>query len=281
MEVQSSMKPALRQRLLRDIDELLSEPYPGITLHLQDGDELKRACLILETEGYGALHLTVDFSLNYPLSAPAISIQSEIAHPNVFGDYLCATILNTREDYTAAYTLKTIAVQLLSFFSSDTLEQDDDYDSDPGISLAAYKERSEAWKQAGYLESTFQCDRCSFGNPALEGVSLATETGIAEENGLLNPAVTVTDPTKCPISLLPTELVLRVMEMLSPRDLLRFRESWNRAEQIATNFDLVRIREMVCFVSFVLSRDPTLHNRPLLPSSAFETGRRDVVLTHQ
>lgn len=163
MEAQSSKKLALRQRLLRDIDELLREPYPGITLHLQDGDALKRACLILDTEGYGSLHLTVDFTEDYPLSAPEVSMQSDIAHPNVFSDgtdngfYVCATILNTFEDYTAAYTLKTIAIQLLSFFSSDSLEQDDYGDSGPAVSLAAYKEvsRSEAWRQ----ETTVICKK--------------------------------------------------------------------------------------------------------------------------
>ncbi|KAL8872030.1 MAG: hypothetical protein Q9174_002273 [Haloplaca sp. 1 TL-2023] len=62
--------------------------------------------------------------VNYPLQPPHITIQTHIRHPNIFGDYVCASILNTEEGYTPAYTLKSIAIQLLSFFSSDSLEQE-------------------------------------------------------------------------------------------------------------------------------------------------------------
>src|SRR6187402_3378718 len=110
----------LKQRLLQDIAELQSKPYPNIVLHVQDND-LTQACLILTVEGYGPMHLTVTFPENFPLSAPIISMDSEVKHPNVFGSYICASILNTQEGYTPAYRLKGIAIQLLSFFSSDKL----------------------------------------------------------------------------------------------------------------------------------------------------------------
>ena len=51
-------------------------------------------------------------------------IQSKVCHSNVSGDYICASILNTTAGYTPTYILKSIAIQLLSFFSSNNLEQD-------------------------------------------------------------------------------------------------------------------------------------------------------------
>ncbi|CZT45542.1 uncharacterized protein RSE6_05859 [Rhynchosporium secalis] len=50
-------------------------------------------------------------------------MDSKVYHPNIFGGYICASIFNTTEGYTPAYTLKSIAIQLLSFFSSDEIEQ--------------------------------------------------------------------------------------------------------------------------------------------------------------
>ncbi|KAH8795635.1 hypothetical protein BGZ57DRAFT_937597 [Hyaloscypha finlandica] len=116
------MANTLKQRLLRDIAELQSKPYPNIELHVQD-DDLTKACLILTVEGYGPMHLTVTFPSNYPLAPPRIQMDSDVVHPNIFDTYICASILNTTEGYTPAYTLKGIAIQLLSFFGSDKIEQ--------------------------------------------------------------------------------------------------------------------------------------------------------------
>lgn len=269
MEAQSSAPlAALRQRLLRDIDELTREPYPKITLHVHDGDNLKQACLILDTQGFGTLHLTVSFGDSYPLDPPSVSIETPVSHPNVFGDYICATILNTTEDYTPAYTLKTIAIQLLSFFSSDDIEQDHYGDGGgPRISLADYRRRNtreRGWvgRERGREPWAFRCERCGFGKSVLgaEAAAAAAGAGVAGGNDALPSAAggTVADPTKCPIDLLPTELLLWVMEVLNPRDLLRFREAWERAEGIAASFDIARIREMICFVSTILPLPSTL-----------------------
>jgi ubiquitin-protein ligase len=113
----------LRPRLLRDIAELQSKPYPGIQLHVHD-EKLHTACLVLSPEEQPQLHLMIEFHDNYPLSAPQVTIQSRIEHPNVFDSYICASILNTDEGYTPAYTLKGICIQLLSFFASDKIEQE-------------------------------------------------------------------------------------------------------------------------------------------------------------
>ncbi|KAM0801113.1 hypothetical protein BDR22DRAFT_880509 [Usnea florida] len=125
----------LQKRRLRDLAEMQDDPYPNITLH--PNDDLTRACLILSPEGQDPLHLTMVLN-DFPLSAPRVTIQSQVSHPNVFGTYICASILNTAEGYTPAYTLKSIAIQLLCFFSSETLEQDGDGQR---VDLGQYRER--------------------------------------------------------------------------------------------------------------------------------------------
>jgi len=113
----------LRHRLLQDLAELQNKSYPNIELHLQEHD-ISTACLILTTEGYGAMHLTICFNDDYPLSPPTIYMDSKIVHPNIKEEgNICASILETMMDYTPAYTLKGIAMQLLSFFSSERIQQ--------------------------------------------------------------------------------------------------------------------------------------------------------------
>ncbi|KAI4097972.1 MAG: hypothetical protein LQ339_006633 [Xanthoria mediterranea] len=126
--------PSLRKRLLRDLAELQSEPYPFIEFLVHDS--LEEACLIFSPEGSKPLHLKMALE-GYPLRAPRVTIQSRVSHPNVYGDYICASILNTQEGYTPAYTLKSIAIQLLSFFISDSIEQQ----HGGSVALTTYKGR--------------------------------------------------------------------------------------------------------------------------------------------
>ena len=51
---------ALHRRLLQDIAELQSDPYPNIVLCVQD-DNLQKACLLLTPIGKAPLHLTMMF----------------------------------------------------------------------------------------------------------------------------------------------------------------------------------------------------------------------------
>ncbi|EFQ33647.1 hypothetical protein CGRA01v4_02057 [Colletotrichum graminicola] len=111
------MTKHLQRRLLRDITELQQEPYPSVSLHTRD-DDLRRACLVLRPEGWMPMHTTVIFVDRYPLVAPQIMMNTVVNHPNVIGSYICASVLNTFEGYTPSYTLKGIAIQMLSFFNS-------------------------------------------------------------------------------------------------------------------------------------------------------------------
>jgi ubiquitin-protein ligase len=108
---------------LQDLAEIQTQPYPNIALHINDED-ISTGCLILTVKGYGPMHLTIDFNSDYPLTPPTIRMDSKVTHPNIKdGGHICASILDTKMDYTSAYTLKGIAIQLLSFFSSDRIQQ--------------------------------------------------------------------------------------------------------------------------------------------------------------
>ena len=155
----------LQKRRLRDLAEMQDDPYPNIKLH--PNDDLTGACLILSPEGQDSLHLTMVLN-DFPLSAPRVTIQSEISHPNVFGSYICASILNTAEGYTPAYTLKIIAIQLLSVFSSKTLDQDGNGQK---MDLGQYRERRSS------IRGSYHCVACGFDDDVRNGEKQARRLG--------------------------------------------------------------------------------------------------------
>ena len=77
--------------------------------------------VISPSDGQRALHLTIRLPPKYPLDAPVFSMDSQVDHPNVFSGYICADVLGAK--YTPAYTLKSICIQILSFFASDNIER--------------------------------------------------------------------------------------------------------------------------------------------------------------
>jgi ubiquitin-protein ligase len=144
-----------RQRLMRDIKELVDNPYPNIVLRPRD-DNIKFACLILSPENYHTLHLSINFPDEYPRNPPRIKMNSTIQHPNVYGSFICASVLNAYDDYSPAYTVKSIAIQMLSFFGSDYLEQSD---WDGFVDLQQYRVDNMALE--GCVD--YVCEHCAFG----------------------------------------------------------------------------------------------------------------------
>ncbi|KAH8903624.1 hypothetical protein BR93DRAFT_931194 [Coniochaeta sp. PMI_546] len=232
--------PALRQRLLRDIAELQEKPYPNIRLHLHD-DNLTTACLILTPENWKGLHLTVHFGSDYPLKAPQITIQTIIHHPNVFGDYICASILNTEEGYTPAYTLKGIAIQLLSFFSSDKLEQDWGGVRD----LNHYRSASQDWSRA---ERRYRCEKCRFGcGNSRRKASAASECSRSATATSASLSLS-TEQRTSHINKLPDEVLLIILQQLEFEELTLLARAWPRIGTMITDYDLIRTRELQCYV---------------------------------
>lgn len=276
----------LRQRLLRDIAEMQIDPYPNITLHMNDS--LTQACLILSPEGQDSLHLTMVL-YNYPLQAPIVTIQSKIRHPNVLGTYICASILNTKEGYTPAYTLKSTAIQLLSFFSSETLEQE----------YGGVKDLGQYRQLSSNILNSYHCVTCGFDDEArrrekqavrlgeyFRSVTMATSKQCRKRAALLsrqnsgdstgagrrkakvsklrdaekldldetaNAITSVNDHALSTLDLgqrflaLPDEILLMIFAELSDQDLRAVAKVFPVTSEILNSYDFIRVRELQCF----------------------------------
>ncbi len=230
--------PHLRQRLRADLAELQESPYPNIQLQVNDQD-LTNACLILTPHGYPALHLTIKLPDDYPLRPPRIQIDTNISHPNVFGNYICASILNTHEGYTPAYTLKGICIQLLSFFGSDRMEQ---VTGGPAVNLATYKRSASSAK-------SFRCPACSLDNTKRAPTSAATVPAASTAENVVRSQLTLPDATgKCVIDTVPPEVFLNIIGSLDFEGLIRLGQASSRARALIADFDVIRSRELQCFV---------------------------------
>ncbi|KAI1765789.1 hypothetical protein GGR53DRAFT_489068 [Hypoxylon sp. FL1150] len=257
--------PLRKRRVLQDIKELIEDPYPNITLHLRD-DKLERACLILTPGLYKPLHLTI-FFYDFPMVPPQISMDSDVKHPNVFGHWICATILRNGEEYTPAYTLKGIAIQLLSFFSSESVEQEDNNNEKRSLDTYAASDQD--------THDDFKCEYCQFGHethfrsqtnsfnalvesdqdqwptlPKAPGASLSPEVAeaqlprlaIQQQQGAANHV-----GGSGGIERLPDELLLDILERLDFIEMTAFAAAWERVSNIIGDYDLVRQRELQCF----------------------------------
>ncbi len=96
-------------------------------------------------------------------------MDSDISHPNIFDSYICASILNTTEGYTSAYTLKGIAIQLLSFFGSDKIEQ---VGGGYSVDLQPYRDTQSRKRNV----RTYTCTKCSFGLRSSKSGRTRTQT---------------------------------------------------------------------------------------------------------
>ncbi|KAI0172925.1 hypothetical protein GGR52DRAFT_580541 [Hypoxylon sp. FL1284] len=178
---------------------------------------------------------------------------STVYHFNVFKSYICASILKPGEGYTPAYTLKCIAIQMLSFFSSDRLEQ---Y-TGGSVNLDDYT----TWPTS--LHDTYRCNHCRFGfdlqhsqqSQICHGLSDANRPslhGMADKTVLPNPQTIMSRAGKLAISQsgiyrFPDEILLEVLEMLSFNDLTNFAAAWQRISIMIKDYDVVRQRELQCF----------------------------------
>ncbi|KAK8070772.1 hypothetical protein PG997_010975 [Apiospora hydei] len=270
----------MRQRLLLDIDELIRKPYPNIHLHV--GENLDQLCLVLSPPGWQRMHLNIDWLDQFPMRPPRIQMDTNVRHPNVFGSYICATILNRDDYYTPAYTLKGIAIQLLSFFGSDKIQQD--YGGE-AVDLESYRTGS----QDCYHVPFAACQRCGFEEKALKGDDLdvrcrdqsgslqtrqRTAIEVVASHNFWAPIGTTPDTEKMPVQAidrsettdgpfaineLPNELLLQVLESIEDfEDLTNLAKAWPRVSALITEHNVIRQRELQCFVAKKTYRDVKL-----------------------
>ncbi|KAI1744746.1 hypothetical protein F4680DRAFT_405866 [Xylaria scruposa] len=257
-----------RQRLLSDIHELVTKPYPKIALHPSENN-IHRACLVLYPDHYPPLHLSIHFPSMYPMLPPSVSMDSSVQHPNVYGGFICASILRLGEEYTPAYTIKGIAIQLLSFFDSESLEQEH---SSASKNLASYQELNRL------SLDTYTCRKCQFGTglvrtnarpaptsfdarvdhnpdgwPTIQGdaVSDVSVSLVRPQTPRQTTISTITrkaSHASFNIDRMPNELLLLIIEKLDEFEhLTSFARAWPRISELIRDFDIIRKRELQCF----------------------------------
>lgn len=193
-----------------------------------------------------------------------------MSHPNVFNSYICASILNTAEGYTPAYTLKGICIQLLSFFSSDRIEQQD---GGGPVDLSQYRAQSSLVIPSGSL--LYRCYACGFrSNEAhLEDATMFGRDGGAptvtvrmpfSESKTLNLPLTsgeypttnavidhlpVTGKTGSmnPFQKLPNEIAMFVLEELDSASLTAAATACRGIRELINSNDYIRLCELQCF----------------------------------
>lgn len=237
----------LERRVLHDVHELLSDPYPGISFRLQDDSDLSRACLILSPEGQRPLHLTIRLGPRYPLKPPEFSMDSQVDHPNVFNGYICADVLDRK--HTPAYTLKSICIQILSFFASETVEQAD-FDNEK-VNLEKFREL--VLRHHGEIEDPFSCKDCGFPkHQAAAATAEASSTSTpTSPDRLPNQATASTtaassDSRAVTINNLADELLIGICELLDDEHLIIAKQAWKRFDRLVPS--IIRNREIHCFV---------------------------------
>ncbi|KAI0097608.1 hypothetical protein GGR51DRAFT_566332 [Nemania sp. FL0031] len=236
-----------RQRLLSDIYELVTKPYPKITLHPHKHD-IYQACLVFYPENYPPLHLSILFPIEYPMSPPVVRMDSSIEHPNVFCGYICATILRRGPDYTPAYTLKGIAIQLLSFFDSSSVEQE----------YSGWTKSLNPYQQSSRLHSVcdYKCENCEFGMPKPQQIITRSDSTTFDARvdqshrqwPTIQNAIPPSNAAYFHNKKLPTEILLLIIENLDDFEhLANFARAWPRISEIVRDFDVIRQRELHCF----------------------------------
>ena len=275
----------LRPRLVRDIAEIKNNPYPNIDFHADEQD-ITKACLTLTAERYGPIHTTMEFPPNFPLEPPTVRMDCAIDHPNVFDDYICTTILQKDADWSPAYTIKAMAIQLLSFFSSDTVDQD--Y-GNPTINLRYYQKyrftESDTPCRYHCTKCQFDCQRTEQNSDTLttrfsplatlefspapipapldRPFSKAHETSVEGNTKRKSEEQATPDRKKNPrtslpiravrqhrltqMEVFPDEILLQICEKLETDELLLFAEAWSKIGKLITNYDVIRTRELQCF----------------------------------
>ncbi|KAI8807042.1 hypothetical protein BJ742DRAFT_773537 [Cladochytrium replicatum] len=185
---------SFRGRLAHELAEFQREPYRGIEFHWIGHDPQRPnapyalACLVLTPlsgpfKGIG-LHFRMTIPENYPDAPPTVSIDNNVRHPHVYGNWICCDILFSADSYTGtygqpapysggysggytpAYTLLGVTVQMLSFFTDYKIPNDHG-----GVSIVKdIKSIDEAVN--GWNGRRFSCEHCGY-----SGDEIAKEMG--------------------------------------------------------------------------------------------------------
>ncbi|EXX60046.1 uncharacterized protein OCT59_020465 [Rhizophagus irregularis] len=259
-------------RLKREIVELYNEPLKGIKVKLHEND-ITSMCLIL-TLHQGPyknlrLHYNVKIPQGYPQIAPIVTIQTPVRHPNVFGTFICADILQAHHHrssdyynggYTPGYLLKYIFLQILSFFSDNNVEQEFGFVEQINSDHEDFRTTSEK------VVKKFECKICGYNDlkaskplmPILTDKELQKEmkemdSGCSSilSSVKVNPKnITVKDSSyvsTTTVNDLDDDAWLHIIEFLPDRDIVVLSNVYARIRTLVQFYNILTRRQLVCF----------------------------------
>merc|ERR1719242_1813039 len=124
------------QRLRRDFIDLQSANLSSIAARPLDDNLFEWHVNIRPRYGpYSGvyIHLILQFPKNYPVKPPTVKLCTTIKHPNVFGEFICLSMLRPEssnipyEGWSGAYSVTSILMQLQSFLFAENIDQDGGY----------------------------------------------------------------------------------------------------------------------------------------------------------
>jgi len=151
------------KRLKRDLLELERSELTSIAAKPLDSNFMEWHVNIKASEGMYSgiyLHLILDFPDEYPSTPPNVQICTPIDHPNVYGGWLCLSMLRPAtgnvpyEGWSGAYSATSVLMQLQSFLFAENIDQDG------GYQIKASSSRCSISRSIATCKS-FQCTKCS------------------------------------------------------------------------------------------------------------------------
>ncbi|KAJ1534533.1 hypothetical protein HK096_003770 [Nowakowskiella sp. JEL0078] len=274
------------KRLMRDVIEIQKNPYPGISF--QYNGEINKnkkkeilACLVLNPLSGPfkdiPLHFKVIIPEGFPDKPPKIEVSTAVKHPHVYGGWICADILNewTAKDfnseygsspgyvggYTSAYTLFGVALQMLCFFTNETLENDHGH----GPSVVHNNWNLEDIMKVPYFQKRwFKCEHCNyngeeiskkFGNiqdyRKVQNSQKTPKTSLKDSSAI----VTVKNNREITIAAyknlfkIPVEIWLQIANHLSSAIIIHAATALPVFRDVLTRFNILTRRELNCFFS--------------------------------
>lgn len=122
-----------RRRLRQDLLELQRDGICSVAALPLDKNIFEWHVNIKPLDGvYSGVyfHLIMQFPTDYPASPPTVQIKTPISHPNIFGSWLCLSMIKKHtatvpyEGWSGAYSVSSILMQLQSFLFAEKIDQD-------------------------------------------------------------------------------------------------------------------------------------------------------------
>lgn len=229
VEAQLQQNPVSRRRLARDIAEMMKEPYPNIRF-IPSQDSIVEACLHLVTKTR-IIHVDLRFPANYIEIGPLITINGRADLDELLeAEVRCTDVLAGMGPRKQAYTLKTLAIHLLSMWDKNGQE--------PG-KLWGW---DEYWIRSKWED--FSCNKCGY--PSIDTGAINPD---ADDGSISQPAVLKRPNQSMTIFDLPSELKKNVLEHLEVQDIVRFGQAFDEIQHIIEEDVVIRDRELECFVT--------------------------------